>query len=137
LTSLCVAKDRLYVGGEAGAVWVVNLPDLTLSHFHHEIDCIETLAYCSDYVIVITSSGMDGTTIHALDTDVYSACVNSTNFVVLGNFDKLRAIELDGLKELMNENVEHQSFALVPDNDALVVVDRHLLVTLFRINFNQ
>lgn len=57
LTSLCVAKDRLFVGSEMGAVWLATLPDLTISLFHFEIDCIEAVAHISNYTVITTSSG--------------------------------------------------------------------------------
>lgn len=79
----------------------------------------------------------DGATIRVLDNDVYGSPITHANFIIVGNFEQLYAIQLDDLKELMNHSVDHQAFALVPDNDALVVVDKQLLVTLFRINFNQ
>ncbi|CAG9540050.1 unnamed protein product [Cercopithifilaria johnstoni] len=57
LTSLCVAKDRLFIGSEMGAIWTATLPDLAISLFHYEIDCIEAVAHISNYTIIITSSG--------------------------------------------------------------------------------
>ncbi|VDN01491.1 unnamed protein product [Thelazia callipaeda] len=57
LTSLCLVKDKLFVGNELGAIWSVTLPDLTLSLFHYEIDCIEMLAYVSNHLLIITSFG--------------------------------------------------------------------------------
>uniref|UniRef100_A0A0R3S151 WD_REPEATS_REGION domain-containing protein n=1 Tax=Elaeophora elaphi TaxID=1147741 RepID=A0A0R3S151_9BILA len=57
LTSLCVAKDRLFIGSETGAIWIATIPDLTISLFHYEIDCIETVAHISNYTVITKSSG--------------------------------------------------------------------------------
>ncbi|OZC07146.1 hypothetical protein X798_05836, partial [Onchocerca flexuosa] len=49
--------DRLFIGCEMGAVWVATLPDLSISLFHFEIDCIEEVKHISNYSIIVTSSG--------------------------------------------------------------------------------
>uniref|UniRef100_A0A1I8ENF8 Uncharacterized protein n=1 Tax=Wuchereria bancrofti TaxID=6293 RepID=A0A1I8ENF8_WUCBA len=57
LTSLFVIKDRLIIGSEIGAIWIVTLPNLTITLLHYEIDCIETVAHISNYTIITTTSG--------------------------------------------------------------------------------
>ncbi|KAM3720541.1 Pre-rRNA-processing protein [Dirofilaria immitis] len=57
LTSLCVTKDRLFVGSEIGAIWTATLPDLSISSFHFEIDCIEDVKHIANYTTIVTSFG--------------------------------------------------------------------------------
>uniref|UniRef100_A0A915Q212 Uncharacterized protein n=1 Tax=Setaria digitata TaxID=48799 RepID=A0A915Q212_9BILA len=144
LTSLCVANDRLFVGGETGAIWMATVPDLTLSLFHFEIDCIESVSHITnDTLFVTTSSGKgiivsgSGTSTHILDLPVHHVFVMNRNLVMCGNYNELYAIQVDDLKLLMKETVEHHAFHVVPDDDALIVVDRQLFVTLYRININR
>uniref|UniRef100_A0A0R3S152 CNH domain-containing protein n=1 Tax=Elaeophora elaphi TaxID=1147741 RepID=A0A0R3S152_9BILA len=79
----------------------------------------------------------NGTSVSVLDIPVHSVSIKNANLIICGNTEHLCAIQLDNLKMLMRQSTTHQAFALVPDDDALIVVDRQLLVTLYRININQ
>ncbi|VDK89457.1 unnamed protein product [Litomosoides sigmodontis] len=143
LTSLCVAKDRLLIGSEMGAIWSATLPDLTISLFHFEIDCIEVVTHISDCTIAATTSGKglvipdNGHSISVLDIPIHPVFAKNANLIICGSNQQLCAIELDNLKILMKQSIAYQTFALVPDDDALIAVDKQLLVTLYRININQ
>lgn len=54
---MCIAKDRIIVGGETGALWTAMLPDLNLSQLAFEFDCIEALEYILDRLLVCTAFG--------------------------------------------------------------------------------
>ncbi|VDM93001.1 unnamed protein product [Onchocerca ochengi] len=165
LTSLCVVKERLFIGSEIGAIWIATLPDLSISLFHFEIDCIEDVTHISNYSVIVTSSGKisllqifvflkcfclhllllgqglvifgNDISTRILDIPVRSISIKNANLVICGNNEQLCAIQLDDLRMLMRQTFAHQAFALVPDDDALVVVDKQLSVTLYRININQ
>lgn len=79
----------------------------------------------------------NSTSASILDFPVHSISVKNANLIICGNNEQLYAIQLDDLRMLMRQSFEHQAFALVPDDDALIVVDRQLLVTSYRVNINQ
>ncbi|VIO97091.1 Uncharacterized protein BM_BM17668 [Brugia malayi] len=143
LTSLFVIKDRLIIGSEIGAVWIVTIPNLTITLLHYEIDCIETVAYISNYTIITTTShkGLiitgNGTLTRILDIPIQSVSIKNANLIICGSNEQICAIQLDDLKILMKQTFAYEAFTVVPNDDALIVVDKQLLVTLYRININQ
>lgn len=79
----------------------------------------------------------NGCSISVLDIPIHRIFIKNANLIICGNYQQLCAIQLDNLKILMKQSVTYQTFALIPDDDALIVVDKQLLVTLYRININQ
>lgn len=77
------------------------------------------------------------TSIRILHFPVTSVSVKNANLIICGNSEQLFAIQLDDLKVLLRQPLAHQAFAVVPDDDTLVVVDNRLMVTSYTININQ
>ncbi|VDN94292.1 unnamed protein product [Brugia pahangi] len=84
--------------------------------------------------LIITGNG---TLTRILDIPIQSISIKNANLIICGSNEQICAIQLDDLKILMKQTFAYEAFTVVPNDDALIVVDKQLLVTLYRININQ
>ncbi|EJW70075.1 hypothetical protein WUBG_19018, partial [Wuchereria bancrofti] len=84
--------------------------------------------------LIITGNG---TLTRILDIPIHSVSIKNANLIICGSNEQICAIQLEDLKILMKQTFAYQTFTIVPNDDVLIVVDKELMVTLYRININQ
>ncbi|MFH4978445.1 hypothetical protein AB6A40_005154 [Gnathostoma spinigerum] len=132
ITSMCKMNDRLFVGGETGAIWASILPDLTHMLITYEIGAIECLKQCSTNLVVLTSNGkvkiidQNGSLRMEFTYQCSSFRIDRNDNIFLGTNEEIIVYSCSDEEEKMKEQMPNITFD-IDDNKQLVLVQDEIL----------
>ncbi|KHN73714.1 hypothetical protein Tcan_17694 [Toxocara canis] len=142
ITSLCVTNEKIFVGGETGAIWSVTLPELSVAVIGYDIDGIETLLYHSPYLLLISPSAkaklltQEGTLVHVFECDVRTARRDPIGLLLCGNNEQIFCWDVRDRCHSMQHKMPHITFAVSHERE-LTTVDENFAVSVYQIEYES
>uniref|UniRef100_A0A0M3HNW8 WD_REPEATS_REGION domain-containing protein n=1 Tax=Ascaris lumbricoides TaxID=6252 RepID=A0A0M3HNW8_ASCLU len=142
ITSLCVANERVFVGGETGAIWSVTLPELSATVIRCDMDGVETLLFHSPFLITISPSAkakiltQDGILLRVIDCDVRIAHCDRMGLLLCGDNEQLSCWNIENGTQSMQYAIPHIAFT-IDDEEHLITVDKHLTINVYKLAYDS